>query len=125
MNYGTLIDNTLHTAPRAIRIGGAVVCNPRAEDFARLNVEREKKGLPPYLPVVDEPPQTDAAVLVPCRGDGAALEQTVRALERARCEYGGFRRIVILDRGMDEDAKRVAALLCREAYDVTYHNERE
>ena len=67
------------------------------------------------------PCQTDAAVLVPCRGDGAALEQTVHALERARCEYGGFRRIVILDCGLDADARRVASLLCREAYDVTYH----
>ncbi len=70
------------------------------------------------------PRDTDAAVLVPCRGDGgAALEQTVRALERARYEFGGFRRIVILDRGMDEDARRVASLLCREAYDVTYQPE--
>ena len=25
MNYGTLIDNILHPAPRAIRIGGAVL----------------------------------------------------------------------------------------------------
>lgn len=44
MKYGTLISNTLHPAPRAIRIGGAVVCNPRAEDFAALNVEREAQG---------------------------------------------------------------------------------
>ena len=60
MKYGTLIDNILHPAPRAVRIGGAVVCNPRAEDFARLNVERERQGLPPYLPIVDEPPTTDS-----------------------------------------------------------------
>lgn len=28
MNYGTIIDNRLHPAPRAIRIGASVVCNP-------------------------------------------------------------------------------------------------
>ena len=69
-----------------------------------------------------KPAQNDTAVLVPCRGDASArLEAAVRALERSRCTYGGFRRIVILDQGMDEDAKAVASLLCREAYDVTYH----
>ena len=60
-----------------------------------------------------------AFAAVPCRaGDAAALEQTVRALERARYEYGGFCRIVILDCGMGEEEKEIAALLCRESYDV-------
>ena len=69
-----------------------------------------------------KPTQYDTAVLVPCRGDASArLEAAVHALERARCTYGGFRRIVILDCGMDEDARAVASLLCREAYDVTCH----
>lgn len=69
---------------------------------------------------------SDAIVLVPCRrGEGARLEQTVRALERARYEFGGFRRIVILDRGMDEDAKTVAALLCRDGYDVSFCAEND
>lgn len=62
----------------------------------------------------------DAIALVPCRGgEGAKLERTVRALERSRCEYGGFRRIVILDRGMDENALDVASLLCHDDFDVT------
>jgi hypothetical protein len=56
MNYGTIIDNQLYPAPRAVRVGGCVVCNPSAEDFARLNAERAAQGLPPYLPVVDTPP---------------------------------------------------------------------
>jgi hypothetical protein len=51
MNYGTLIDNTLHPAPRAVRIGGAVVCNP-------TDAQYEAAG---YKRVVDNPPQTDAA----------------------------------------------------------------
>ena len=61
-----------------------------------------------------------AFAVVPCgAGDGGKLEHTVRALERARYEYGGFRRIVILDRGMDEDARKIAALLCRDSFDVS------
>ena len=60
-----------------------------------------------------------ALAVVPCGAeDGGRLEYTVRALERARYEYGGFRRIVILDCGMDEDARKLAALLCRDSFDV-------
>ena len=51
MNYGTLIDNTLHPAPRAIRIGGTVVCNPTPAQYEAAGYKR----------VVDEPPTTDAA----------------------------------------------------------------
>lgn len=61
MNYGTVIDNQLHPAPRAFMLNGAMVTNPKAEHFATLNDERAKQGLPPYLPVVDERPTTDAA----------------------------------------------------------------
>lgn len=61
MNYGSIIDDIPHPAPRAFVLHGAMVTNPKAEHFAALNVEREKNELPPYLPVRDEPPQTDAA----------------------------------------------------------------
>ena len=61
MTYGTLIDNRLRHAPRAIMLHGAMVTNPKDEHFAALNEERAKQGLPPYLPVVDERPTTDAA----------------------------------------------------------------
>lgn len=60
-NYGTIIDNQLHPAPRAFMLHGAMVTNPKAEHFTALNEERAKQGLPPYLPIVDEPPTTDAA----------------------------------------------------------------
>ena len=60
MNYGTLIDNQLHPAPRAFMLHGAMVTNPKAEHFAALNEELAKQGLPPYLSVVDERPSTDA-----------------------------------------------------------------
>lgn len=61
-----------------------------------------------------------AFAVVPCGAEeGKKLEYTVRALERARYEYGVFRRIVILDRGMDEEARKIAALLCRDDFDVS------
>lgn len=49
--YGTLINGTLHPAPRAVRIGGAVVCNP-------TDAQYEQAG---YKRVVDNPPTTDDA----------------------------------------------------------------
>jgi hypothetical protein len=55
MNYGTLIDNQLHPAPRAVRIGGAVVCNPSSEQYVQAG----------YLPLVDERP--------PCEEDYHAV----------------------------------------------------
>jgi hypothetical protein len=61
MNYGTVTNNILTPAPRAIIVNGAMVTNPKAEHFAALNAERAKLGKPPYLEVVDTPPQTDAA----------------------------------------------------------------
>ena len=63
--------------------------------------------------------RSETIALVPARGEAPSLEQTVRALERERYTLGGFRRIIIVDCGMDEDAQRVAQLLCREAWDVT------
>lgn len=51
MNYGTLIDNILHPAPLAVRIGASVVCNP-------TDAQYEAAG---YKRVVDTPPTTDSA----------------------------------------------------------------
>ena len=65
----------------------------------------------------------DAVAVIPCHsGDGAKLEQTVHTLTRSRWECGGFRRIVILDHGMDEDTRKVASLLCHDNIDVTIWN---
>lgn len=66
-----------------------------------------------------EHPRGETAVIVPARGAAQTLERTVRALENARYAAGGFSRIIILDCGMEEDAQRVAQLLCRESFDVT------
>lgn len=44
--YGTLENNIMTPAPRAVRVGGAVVCNPSSEQYAQAG----------YFPVVDEPP---------------------------------------------------------------------
>ena len=60
-NYGTLIDNQLHPAPRAFMLHGAMVTNPKADHFAAWNEIRAQSGLTPYLPIVDERPSTDAA----------------------------------------------------------------
>lgn len=49
-NYGTLIDNQLHPAPRAVRVGGAVVCNPTPAQYEQAGYKR----------VVDNLPATDA-----------------------------------------------------------------
>lgn len=49
--YGTLENGIMKPAPRAIRICGAVVCNP-------TDAQYEAAG---YKCVVDTPPQTDAA----------------------------------------------------------------
>jgi hypothetical protein len=58
MNYGILIDNILHPAPRAFMLRGAMVTNPKAEHFAALNEERAKQGLPRYYPISDDPAPT-------------------------------------------------------------------
>ena len=73
----------------------------------------------PALPQPRERGRSETAVIVPARGAAEALEHTVRTLESERYASGGFSRIIIADCGMDEDAQRVAQLLCRESFDVT------
>lgn len=51
MNYGTLENGIMKPAPRAVRIGGVVVCNPTAAQYEAAGYKR----------VVYTPPQTDAA----------------------------------------------------------------
>lgn len=59
-----------------------------------------------------------AAAVVPASGSAERLEQTVRHLQRVRYEERAFSRIVILDCGMDAEARRLAELLCRENYGI-------
>lgn len=61
----------------------------------------------------------ETVAVIPASGAAENLEHTVRALTRSRYEEGGFTRIVILDCGLSEDAKKVADILCRGEYDVT------
>ena len=57
------------------------------------------------------PPRTaETLALVIARGDAEHLEQTVRALSRQKL----LSRILILDGGLDAEAKARAELLCRE-----------
>jgi hypothetical protein len=41
--YGTVENNILTPAPRALMLNGAMVTNPKAEHFAALNEERAKQ----------------------------------------------------------------------------------
>lgn len=91
--YGTLENGTLHPAPRAFMLNGAMVTNPKAEHFAALNVEREKKGLPPYLPIVDEPPTTDAAHYAVATGwtrDGETWRRTYEVVPNPPPTFADF-----------------------------------
>ena len=79
MNYGTLENGTMQPLPKAVRIGGAVVCNPGPADIVRLNTERDKEGKPPYLEEVDERPATTegfSAVPVGWTRDGDTWKRT-------------------------------------------------
>ena len=67
----------------------------------------------------------EAVTVVPCRGGAEGLEYTVRALERARAESGCPGPIVLLDRGMDEEARQAAALLCRGGVNIRICAEAE
>ena len=73
--YGTVENNILTLAPRAIVVNGSMVANPKAEHFAVLNAVRAESGLPPYLPVMDEPPECEEGYHVVATGwetrDGA------------------------------------------------------
>ena len=57
--------------------------------------------------------------MVPARGAANGLEHTVRTLEQLRYEQGGFGSIVIVDCGLNEVGRQVAALLAREERDVS------
>ena len=57
--------------------------------------------------------------LVPARGGANGLEHAVRTLEQLRGQYGGFGSIVIVDCGLNEVGRQVAALLAREERDVS------
>ena len=89
---------------------------PTAGDsFHVMDTEQEAKEIANKRERV----RSETAVIVPARGAAEALEHTVRTLESERYASGGFSRIIIADCGMDEDAQRVAQLLCRESFDVT------
>lgn len=67
----------------------------------------------------------ETIAVVPACGAAEKLEHTVRALTRSRYEEGGFTRIVILDCGLDDEAQKVAELLCRRNYDVSVCRKEE
>ena len=82
-----------------------------------------------YLPIsglwrLSAPGAPRAVAVVPCRGaESAGLEQTVRLLRRLRRDTCCFQRIVILDRGMDEETRQAAMLLCQDSIEITICNK--
>ena len=79
--YGTVTNNILTLAPRAIVVNGAMVANPKGEHFAVVNEARAKEGKPPYLPIVDNPPQTDADHYAVAMGWERVADEWVRQYE--------------------------------------------
>lgn len=55
----------------------------------------------------------EVAALLPAQGDGERLEEQLRALQRLREERGFFGRALLVDCGLSEEGRRVAALLVR------------
>jgi len=58
------------------------------------------------------------SAVVPARGAANGLEHTVHTLEQLRYEHGGFGSIVIVDCGLGQVGRQVAALLSQEDRDV-------
>lgn len=56
----------------------------------------------------------NTAALVWASGSAEELEQSVRALSHIRTQERVFSRIVILDCGLDDEARARARLLCRK-----------
>lgn len=56
--------------------------------------------------------------MIPSRGGANGLEHTVHALEQLRSDCGGFGAIVIVDCGLSEEGRRMAALLARQERDI-------
>jgi hypothetical protein len=66
----------------------------------------------------------DVRILLPLRGEAANMEGDLRDLQRLRRALPKA-RILLLDRGMDEDAKRTAAYFCRRWDNVDLAAEEE
>ena len=56
--------------------------------------------------------------VIPARGGANGLEHTVHVLEQLRYDHGGFGTILIVDCGLNEVGRQVAALLSKEDRDV-------
>ena len=61
------------------------------------------------------PPRRQGALaLLPARGNGEGLEEQVHTLQYIRGEYGGFGRILLVDRGLTEEGRKLCELLAGE-----------
>ena len=62
----------------------------------------------------------EALALVPARGDGTGLEETVRYLTALGREEGCFDAILLADCGLTEEGRRAAELLARDSRMVLF-----
>ena len=62
----------------------------------------------------------EALALVPARGDGTGLEETVRYLTALGREEGCFDAILLADCGLTEEGRRAAELLARDSRMVIF-----
>ena len=67
--------------------------------------------------------RSTAVAVIPAAGDGADLEGQVRALDQLRRERGTFRRILLVDCGLSEEGRRLAALLAADGRQVALCRE--
>lgn len=72
--------------------------------------------------VMPQEPEEWLSVL-PARGDGETLEQSVRGLIWLRCAGVATGTIVILDQGLSPEGERLAQALCRKEPGVVLRKE--
>lgn len=56
----------------------------------------------------------EIAALLPAQGEGEHLEEQLQVLQRLRLEQGVFGRDLLVDCGLTEDGRKLAALLARK-----------
>ena len=56
----------------------------------------------------------EIAALLPAQGEGEHLEEQLQVLQRLRLEQGVFGRALLVDCGLTEDGRKLAALLARK-----------
>ncbi|MBR6407069.1 MAG: hypothetical protein IKS19_00545 [Clostridia bacterium] len=72
------------------------------------------------------PKSPDISIVIPFEGDGKEMEYTVMCVVKRNRWFDRLKnaRIILLNTGMDEEAKKVALLLCRRYSELEYSEEK-